>query len=211
MSDSMMIRHEKDKFADTNTPDPHQDTFSMTFLGFWFYIITDCLIFTTLFTTYAVMHNETFGGVSSKDILELSTAFTETMVLLCSSVTCGLSVLAAVKNQKERVIGWLIVTLLLGLTFIALEINEFAGLVHEGHRWDKSAFLSSFFTLVGTHGLHVSIGLFWMSVMIVQVFIKGITIPTFRRLAIFSLFLALFRFNMDFYFYVCLFDGGDLI
>jgi len=188
MNDSMMVHHTRDKTANTSTPDPYQDAFSKTVFGFWLYILTDCLIFTTLFTTYAVMHNETFGGVHSRDIFQLSTAFTETMILLFSSVTCGLSVIAAVNNERKKILGWLIVTFLLGISFIAIEFREFSDLVHEGHKWDQSAFLSSFFTLVGTHGLHVSVGLFWLIVMFVQIFIKGITIPTFRRLVIFSLF-----------------------
>lgn len=188
MNDSMMIHHTRGINADTSMPDAHQDTFSKTVLGFWLYLLTDCLLFATLFTTYAVMHGETFGGPTSRDLFSLPTAFTETMLLLVSSVTCGLAVLSAVRNEQKKIIAWLIVTFLLGASFIATELTEFADLIREGHRWDKSAFLSSFFTLVGTHGLHVSIGLFWMAVMIVQIFFKGVTIPTFRRLVVFSLF-----------------------
>ena len=188
MNDSMTVHHVPNKKADLSQPDPHQDAFSMTFLGFWFYIITDCLIFTTLFTTYAVMKSETFGGVRSQDIFELSTAFAETMLLLVSSVTCGLAVLAAVKSQRVRSICWLAITFLIGASFIFLELKEFSSLVEAGHGWEKSAFLSAFFTLVGSHGLHVSVGLFWMCVMMAQLFFKGITVSTFRRLVIFSLF-----------------------
>lgn len=188
MNDSMMVHHTRDTHADTSVPDVHQDTFSKTVLGFWIYLITDCLLFATLFTTYAVMHGETFGGPSSKELFSLPIAFTETMLLLLSSVTCGLAVLSAVKNERNKIIAWLAVTFILGAAFVATELTEFADLIKEGHSWDKSAFLSSFFTLVGTHGLHVSIGLFWMLVMIAQIMLKGITIPTFRRLVVFSLF-----------------------
>src|ERR1700728_1039151 len=110
------------------------------------------------------------------------------MILLFSSVPCGLAILASLKNKSYQVIDWLAVSFLLGASFVAIELNEFSHLVHEGNSWTRSAFLSSFFTLVGTHGLHVSIGLFWMLVMITQVFWQGINVNTFRRLVVFSLF-----------------------
>ncbi len=166
----------------------HQETFSKVTLGFWMYLMTDCLLFATLFTTYAVLHNSTFGGPSSRDLFQLSTAFTETMILLLSSVTCGLGMLAALRNDKNRVLAWFAVAFLLGSCFIATELFEFSHLIQEGHSWTRSAFLSSFFTLVGTHGLHVSIGLLWMLVVMMQVWRSGITVDTFRRLVVFSMF-----------------------
>lgn len=174
--------------AEQKIPDPHQDAYSRATLGFWIYLMTDCLLFATLFCTYHVLHDSTFGGPSSKDIFDLKTAFIETMILLCSTLTCGLSVLSAVKDKKNAIIGWLIVSFLLGASFVGLELTEFTGLVHEGYSWTRSAFLSSFFTLVGTHGFHVSIGLLWMVVMMGQIGYKGVTVDTFRRLVVFSLF-----------------------
>lgn len=191
MTDMYGTIHHQDTLdtkADTRLPDTHQDTFSKNVVGFWIYLMTDCLLFATLFCTYAVLHKNTFGGPSSRDIFNLSTAFAETMILLCSSVTCGFGLLSAVQGKKNAVVGWLAVSFLLGASFIFLELNEFTHLVKEGNSWAKSAFLSSFFTLVGTHGLHVSIGLTWMAVIIAQVSIAGITIDTFRRLVIFGLF-----------------------
>lgn len=182
------IHHTPDPHADTRMPDPHQDTFSKTVLGFWMYLMTDCILFTALFSTYAVLHNNTFGGPSSRDLFSLSNAFIETMILLFSSVACGLGMLASLRNDRNRVIAWFAVAFLLGASFIALELNEFTHLVQEGNSWRRSAFLSSFFTLVGTHGLHVSIGLLWMIVVIAQVFVCGISVNTFRRLVVFSLF-----------------------
>lgn len=187
---SSMVHHQDtlEPHADTRLPDPHQDTFSKTTLGFWTYLMTDCLVFATLFCTYAVLHASTFGGPSSKELFNLSTAFFETMILLLSSVTCGFAMLASLHNEKKHVLFWLALSFLLGASFIALELIEFKQMVSEGHDWTKSAFLSAFFTLVGTHGLHVSIGLLWMLVMMVQLFWMGITTITFRRLTIFSLF-----------------------
>lgn len=184
----MTIHHYVEPNPDTSVPDPHQDNYSKTILGFWIYLMTDCILFATLFATYAVLHNGTFGGPSSKELFQLDTAFIETMILLVSSVTCGFAVIAAVKGNKTRILAWLAITFILGAAFVAIELHEFYTLVAEGNSWQKSAFLSSFFTLVGTHGLHVSMGLLWIIVMAAQVFYQGITIDTFRRLVCFSLF-----------------------
>lgn len=187
---SSMIHHQDtlDPHADTRLPDTHQDTFSKTTLGFWTYLMTDCLLFATLFCTYAVLHKSTFGGPSSKDLFDLPSAFIETMILLLSSVTCGFAMLASLRNEKKQVLFWLALSFLLGASFITLELIEFNHLVNEGHDWTKSAFLSAFFTLVGTHGLHVTIGLLWMAVIMGQLLWIGITATTFRRLTLFSLF-----------------------
>lgn len=188
MSDSLTIYHNVHTNADTRLPDPHQDTFSKTVLGFWMYLMSDCLLFGSLFATYAVLHQETFGGPSSRELFQLPTAFAETMILLFSSVACGFGLLSAVKNQKKAMFGWLLVTFVLGVSFVAMEVIEFRHLLEEGHSFTKSAFLSAFFTLVGTHGLHVSVGLFWLVVMLLQLSFQGITVDTFRRLVVFSLF-----------------------
>lgn len=184
----LTVRHKPDPHADISTPDPHQDTFSKTILGFWMYLMTDCILFATLFATYAVLHNGTFGGPSSKDLYSLPLSFLETMILLCSSVTCGFAMLSALKDQTLNVLRWCSITFLLGALFLGLELREFTHLVQEGNSWTRSAFLSAFFTLVGTHGLHITIGLFWLAVLMVQIFRNGINICTFRRLAVFSLF-----------------------
>lgn len=190
MSKPLTIHHDDtlERFPDIRIPDPHQDTFSKTALGFWLYLMTDCLLFATLFCTYAVLHDHTFGGPSSHELFNLKTTFTETMLLLFSSVTCGLGMLAALKNKTNTVIFWLALSFLLGASFVAMELTEFTHLLREGHSWTKSAFLSSFFSLVGTHGFHVSIGLLWMAVMMIQLFCVGVTVNTFRRLVVFSMF-----------------------
>lgn len=182
------IHHTRELHADTRTPDPHQDTFSKTLLGFWMYLMTDCILFASLFMTYAVLHNNTFGGPTSRELFSLSSTFFETMVLLFSSVACGMGMLSALNNKKMRILGWFSIAFLLGATFVAIELTEFSQMVQEGNSWSRSAFLSSFFTLVGTHGLHVSIGLLWMAVVMAQVYFTGVNVNTFRRLAVFSLF-----------------------
>lgn len=165
-----------------------KEAFSKTILGFWTYLMTDCILFTTLFTTYAVLHTSTFGGPTPKELFSLSTSFAETLILLVSSVTCGFGMLAACRGEKNKVIGWFVIAFLMGASFVAIELTEFTHLALEGNNWQKSAFLSSFFTLVGTHGTHVTFGLIWMIVLIAQIFHYGITVTTFRRVVCFSLF-----------------------
>ncbi len=188
MSRSFQVHHARDQQGDTRVPDIHQDVFSKTTLGFWMYLMTDCLVFATLFTTYAVLHNSTFGGPSSRELFDLPTAFAETMILLLSSLTGGLALLASLRNKKVAILGWLALTFLLGASFVGIELREFSQLVSEGNGWTRSAFLSAFFTLVGTHGLHVSIGLLWMLIMMGQVYWLGVTVDTFRRLVLFNMF-----------------------
>lgn len=185
---NLEVHHSVEENPDLSLPDAHQDMFVRNFLGFWMYLMTDCLLFASLFVTYAVLHKETFGGPTSKEIFSLPLAFAETIMLLCSSVTCGFGILESVKNHKERVIIWLMAALFFALCFLIMEIKEFTHLVHLGHDWKKSAFLSAFFTLVGTHGLHVTIGSIWLIVVALQIGFRGITSFTFRRLVIFGMF-----------------------
>lgn len=184
----MTIHYTREAHPDLSVPDPHQDAYSRSILGFWTYLMTDCLLFGTLFATYGVLHLSTFGGPGSKELFSLPEAFTETMLLLFSSVTCGLAMIASLKSNKTRVIFWLVVTFILGAAFIFMEMREFHHLIEGGNSFTRSAFLSSFFTLVGTHGVHVTAGLLWILVMIGQLLYYGITVDTFRRLAIFSMF-----------------------
>ncbi len=184
----MTVHHHPPAHPTLVIPDPHQDAFSRVTFGFWCYIMTDCVIFATLFATYGVLHNNTFGGPTTHDVYRLPLVFAETMALLLSSITNGFGLLSSLQNKKNQAAFWLLFAFLFGASFVAMELTEFHNLIREGHNWTKSAFLSSFFTLVGTHGLHVSIGLFWMANMIAQIFFLGITIDTFRRLVVFSLF-----------------------
>ncbi len=188
MNDPFLVHHTVEEHADRSTPDPHQDHFSKTLLGFWTYLMTDCLLFATLFLTYAVFKNSTFGGPDSKQLFELHIPFAETMILLTSSITSGLAMLAAVRSDTRKVFLWLTATLLLGASFLALEFTEFHQLFSEGATFQTSAFLSAFFTLVGTHGTHVAFGLLWLLVLLAQFFLQGTSIDTFRRLALFTLF-----------------------
>ncbi len=168
--------------------DHHDDRSDKTIFGFWVYLMTDCILFATLFAAYAVLHNNTYGGPSAKDLFSPPFALAETLILLTSSFTCGLALQAAYAGQKNKTLLLFGITFLLGISFLTLELKEFTHLVHEGSSWQRSAFLSSFFTLVGSHGLHITSGLVWMTVMIGHIIFRGLTLSTLRRLTCLSLF-----------------------
>ena len=166
----------------------HHDTGGNTVFGFWLYLMTDCILFASVFATYAVLVNHTAGGPSGKDIFELPYVLGETALLLVSSCTYGFAMIAAHRGFKGQTLAWLAATFVLGAGFIGMEINEFHHLIAEGFGPDKSAFLSSFFTLVGMHGLHVTAGLVWMVIMMLQVSKRGLTDRNNTRLMCLSLF-----------------------
>jgi cytochrome o ubiquinol oxidase subunit III len=165
----------------------HVDQEGLKVLGFWIFLVTDCLLFATFFAAYAVLHTHTNGGFTPKEF-DVPGFIIETFVLLISSFTSGLAVLQMHKGNKKGLIGWLIITALLGATFVGLEIHEFTSMAAEGATISKSAFLTSFFSLVGTHGLHVTFGIFWMIGLILQLSRKGITSVTTRKISIISLY-----------------------
>jgi cytochrome o ubiquinol oxidase subunit 3 len=167
----------------------HHDHESLKTFGFWIFLITDCILFGSLFATYAVLHGNTNGGPTPHELFEMPGVIAETFILLTSSFTSGLAVLSMHQGKKNGLIGWLAVTALLGASFIALEVTEFVTMVvHEGATIGTSAFLSSFYTLVGTHGMHVSFGLIWMLGLLVQLRKRGITPVTKRKVEVISLY-----------------------
>ncbi|EJL05215.1 MULTISPECIES: cytochrome o ubiquinol oxidase subunit III [Pseudomonas] len=166
----------------------HADTGSMTLFGFWVYLMTDCILFATLFATYAVLGQSVAGGPGAADIFELPYVLTETFILLFSSITYGFAMLALSAGQKQKVLAWLGLTFVLGLAFIGMEVYEFHKLIAEGNGPNRSAFLTGFFTLVGTHGLHVTTGLLWMAVVMFQVQRNGLTTVNATRMGCLSLF-----------------------
>jgi len=159
-----------------------------TALGFWLYIMSDCLIFAMLFAAFGVLGGNYAAGPSPKDLFELPLVAVNTTMLLLSSITYGFAMLAMEKNSKGATQAWLAVTAVFGLCFLGIELSEFAHLIAEGATPQRSAFLSSFFTLVGTHGLHVTFGIVWILTMMVQVGRHGLIAANRRRLMCLSLF-----------------------
>lgn len=156
--------------------------------GFWIYLMTDAIIFALLFATYAVMAGNVANGPAAHEVFDLAHAAGETALLLLSSLSFGFASIAMAQGSASRVIQWLSVTLVLGLGFLAMEIAEFMGMIANGASPQVSGFLSAFFTLVGTHGLHVAVGSLAIVVMMAQVATKGLTAPVRSRLFRLGLF-----------------------
>ena len=170
------------------TGDEHAHSGGSTMLGFWLYLMSDCLVFAVLFATYGVLGRNYAAGPSGADLFDLKLVAVNTAMLLFSSITYGFAMLAMDKGKQAAMQSWLVVTGLFGLAFLGIELYEFAHMIHEGATPMRSAFLSSFFTLVGTHGLHVTFGLIWLTVLMVQVSKHGLIEANRRRLLCLSMF-----------------------
>jgi cytochrome o ubiquinol oxidase subunit 3 len=166
----------------------HHGPGSSTLLGFWIYLMSDALIFATLFATYGVLSSSYAGGPTPREIFELPLVAVNTALLLVSSITYGFAVIAMQEGKLRGTQLWLVVTGLLGIGFVGIELFEFASLIHEGATPQTSAFLSAFFTLVATHGLHVTFGIIWLGVMLVQLNQRGLHPENQRRLMCLSMF-----------------------
>ena len=156
--------------------------------GFWIFLLSDFVLFSGLFAAYAVLSSNTAGGPTGAELFNLRNIFIETMCLLFSSYTAGLGALSAERRQRDRFLVFAALTFALGAAFLTIEAREFAGMVAKGAGPSRSAFLSAFFALVGTHGVHVTGGLLWLLYMAAQVIGKGLRPHVLRRLLCFSLF-----------------------
>ena len=156
--------------------------------GFWIYLMSDLITFAALFATFAVLRNKTAGGPSGHELFDLKFILVETVLLLTSSFTCGMAMIGVEENCKKKVLTWFGVTFLLGLAFLGMEFAEFSHLLSEGAGPGRSAFLSSFFGLVGTHGVHIIVGLIWLAIAGIVVWKRGLTVKNRSNLARFSLF-----------------------
>jgi cytochrome o ubiquinol oxidase subunit 3 len=163
----------------------HKDN---SIFGFWIYLMSDCVLFASLFATFVVLQNATFGGAELYDLANLRFVFVETLLLLTSSFTVGLALLAGHAGKKKISFTLLLATLILGLSFLSMELWEFFHLIAEGNGPDRSAFLSAFFALVGTHGLHVFFGSLWMVILMYRIGKYGLTHSNVRKLTMLSLF-----------------------
>lgn len=175
----MISPHEMDHEAAAN---------DRAMFGFWVYLMTDLLMFAVLFAVYSVLHDSTFGGESGRELFSRPLALLETLLLLTSSFTCGIAMIAARRGNKLQTLMWFGITFALGLTFLGLELREFASLIHEGNTLQSNAFMSSFFVLVGTHGLHITSGLLWMSITMTFIVKRGLNSHLVRKLTMLSLF-----------------------
>jgi cytochrome aa3-600 menaquinol oxidase subunit 3 len=164
----------------------HEESIKIT--GFWMFLVTDVLIFASLFSLYAVYQGRMGGGPNPAEFFHLGPALVETLLLLTSSFTVGLSIWAMRRGKTRAMVIWLLLTLLLGAAFVATEVSEFVADVAQGYTWHQSAFLSGFFALVGTHGAHVTFGILMALTLLVQVGQRGLNAVTARKLFTFSLY-----------------------
>lgn len=171
-----------------NAPDTHQDTYSKTVFGFWLYLLTDFVLFATVLASYFVLRNSTFGGPSARDLLPLSLTLTESCLLLFSAFTAGLGNIYAHRKDKNRTVFWFSATFILGFLFTALEYQGFIHLIKQGYGWQKSAFLSAYFTLLGTHFFHMIFALLWTLVLLPPVLLSPIGSTCLQRLTCLRMF-----------------------
>ena len=169
-------------------PDMHHDTYSKTVFGFWVYLLTDFVLFGTFFAAYAVLRNGTYGGPSAKDLFHISFTLTQTLILLTSSLTSGLAGAYAFRKNKNGTIALFLITFLLGMVFMVMEFMEFSQLIHQGYSWKTSAFLSAYFTAIGTHGVHILFAMLWIIVLLVPLYREGFKPQSLQRLTCLRLF-----------------------
>ncbi len=166
----------------------HERQNDTVLFGFFVYLMSDVVLFAGLFAAYAVLRGEVFGGFGPAQLTDLPYVLTETLLLLTSSFTAGLALLSAQKKNLKLTSLALIITLLLGWGFLGMEAHEFIKLIGEGHGPAQTAFLSAFFALVGTHGLHVAVGSLWMLILFAHLYIQGLTDASLRKLTLLTLF-----------------------
>lgn len=159
-----------------------------TVFGFWVYLMTDLIMFAVLFAAYAVLRNNTFGGISIHQVFNPPFVLAETLILLTSSFTCGIATMYAAEKNKQKTLLFLLSTLLLGVLFLGMELFEFSRLILEGNGPQKSAFLSSFFTLIGTHGMHIFAGSIWLGILMLYITKRGLTDSNLGKIKLISLF-----------------------
>ena len=161
---------------------------SRTYFLFWIYLMTDLIMFAGLFAAFAVLRNNTFGGPDEAQIYHLPLVLAETFILLFSSYTAGLAVFFANRQNAKAAFGLLCATGVLGVSFLTLELHEFASLIRDGDSFRRSGFLSSYFALVGAHGLHITAGLLWLTVLLVFLAKRGLKGSMVRKITLFSTF-----------------------
>jgi len=169
-------------------PDTHHDVYSKTTFGFWLYLLTDFILFGTLFASYAVLRNNTFGGPSARDLFDLPYPMLQSIILLISSYTIGLAGASAHRRNKNWVISLLALTFLLGIAFMAIQLTEWVHFLRQDYTWSKSAFLSMYYTIISTFGIHMIFALLWVIVLGVPVWREGITPMSLRRVICLKMF-----------------------
>lgn len=173
---------------DEKYPDVHHDIYAKTIFGFWVYLLTDFILFGTMFAAYVVLRKSVFGGTPAHVLFDLPYTLVQTLILLVSAYTIGIGGVFAHRGEKAKTIFFFVISFLLGAIFMGMEFAEFARFVASGNSWDKSAFLSVFFTLVGTHGGHMCFALLWVILLMIPVIREGLNPVNLRRLTCLRMF-----------------------
>jgi cytochrome o ubiquinol oxidase subunit 3 len=189
-------------------PDSHHDVYSKTIFGFWVYLLTDFMLFATFFAVHAVLFDSNHGGPTGKQLFVLPFTLIQSILLLSASFTSGIGGVCAHRRNKSGVIFFFLLTFLLGMVFMGMEMSEFSHLIKSGNSWQRSAFLSSFFNLVGMHGLHMIFALLWTLVLLVPVFRFGITDVSVKRLTCLKMFWQFINIVWVFIFSLVYLMGG---
>lgn len=191
-------------------PDTHHDTYSKDIFGFWLYLMSDFILFATLFASYIVLHNNTYGGPSAGEIFHLPFTLIQTVILLCSSFTSGFAGAWAHRKNKKWTVIFFGMTFILGIAFMGMEFTEFSRLIRSGNNWTRSGFLSAYFTIVGTHGVHMIFAILWTLVLLPPVFRDGITTVSLRRLTSLRMFWQFLNIVWVFIFTIIYLMGGKV-
>lgn len=192
-------------------PDPHHGIHSRTVFGFWIYLLTDFILFAALFATYAVLKDNTFGGLTGRDLFILPYTLVQSLLMLLCSFTSGMGCAYAYRENKKGTLLFFGITALLGMAFLGMELGEFSRLIQDGHGWQRSAFLSSFFSLIGTHGVHIFFAILWTFVLLPPVFKQGITDAVLRRLTCLKMFWQFLNIVWVFIFTLVYLLGAELV
>ncbi|MBF5058829.1 cytochrome c oxidase subunit 3 [Candidatus Neptunochlamydia vexilliferae] len=169
-------------------PDTHHDVYSKTTFGFWLYIVTDFMLFATLFAAYAVLRNNTFGGPTARELFDLDFTLIQTFVLLTATLTVGLGGAFAHRRNKWGAISFFTLTFLLGLIFLGMQESDFSRLIQSGNGWERNAFLSAYFSVVGIFWLHIIFALLWTILLLIPLFCQGVSPASIRRLTCLRMF-----------------------
>lgn len=190
-------------------PDAHRDSYSRTIFGFWVWLLTDFILFATVFAAYIVLHNKTFGGPTARELFHLPSVLLQTTILLTCSFTTGMAGAYVHRKHKKGTLFWLFITFLLGLAFIGMEFAEFSRLHASGNGWDRNAFLSAYFTLVGTHGIHILFGLLWILIYALPLLKEDFSHVTIRRVTCLRMFWQFLAIIWVFIFSIVYLLGGS--
>jgi cytochrome o ubiquinol oxidase subunit 3 len=181
MTKSKVIKHEA-------LPDPFSDEYSRTVFGFWVYLLTDFMMFATIFAVYAVLHKNTFGGLGPRELFDLPMVLNQTWILLVATFFVGLGGASAHRNSRRAAITYFVFAFLLGVIFLWLQGCDMTRLIEQGATWKSNGFLSSYYTLIGTFDVHIIFGLLWTIVLIFPVMKRGLDIVSVRRLTCLRMF-----------------------